>query len=151
MFRNTEAELFQDIQLAKNVRFQVGAFRRAHGDKILQGGFKSLFHHRPRFFRRKGRFRRGSNDIQPQQVGRLEGQRLTCQARRTVQQLRQGSQFFLIKLEGAVRFLQTLHGDGDAYAAAGNGPLHDGAHGGVPFRTAARHVDGDFRLFAVNA
>ena len=151
MFRDTEAELLQDIQLAKNVRFQVGTFRRTHGNKILQGGFERLFHHRPRFFRRKGCFRCGSNDIQPQQVGRLEGQRLTCQVRRTVQQLRQGGQFLLIKLEGAIRFLQTLHRNGDAYTAAGNSPLHDGTHGGVPFRIAARHIDGDFRLFAVYA
>ena len=151
MFRDTEAELLQDIQLAKNVRFQVGTFRRTHGNKILQGGFERLFHHRPRFFRRKGCFRCGSNDIQPQQVGRLEGQRLTCQVRRTVQQLHQGGQFLLIKLEGAIRFLQTLHRNGDAYTAAGNSPLHDGTHGGVPFRIAARHIDGNFRLFAVYA
>ena len=118
MLRDAEAELFQRIQLAQHVRFQIGSFRRAHGGKIFQGGLERLFHHRPSLLRRKGGFRRGSDDFQPQQVGRLEGHGLPGQVSRTVQQPREGGQLVFIKLEGAVRFRQPFHGDGDAHAAA---------------------------------
>ena len=49
---------------------------------------------------------------------------MTCQVRRTVQQLRQGGQFLLIKLEGAIRFLQTLHLYGFEIYEYGNNPLY---------------------------
>lgn len=72
VFRDLVPVLFQGFQLAEHIRLQVGALRRAHGEEIFQGRPEGLFHRRPCFLRGKRGFRLGGDDVQPQQVGRLQ-------------------------------------------------------------------------------